>query len=367
MPLAADELHTSDGVALATTIAHVARAATRAQSPITFLQVPTSSPPRNASLVGGGGGEESSGETTTLDWQPARSHGVGSAVALPADVPPDRFDFFDDVATLASTSGGRLWIADHRGDRRGGIWLPVEAQTDSNYSDWARGLVEKPESTLTRVCPVTFVAPRTGRHDVRDCTVLVRESHSNCFGHRWVAEGPCVRPARYRIAEWTGEARRAEGNAREILAGLADLFRRNSSDPVLDKAADYSGYRGASARLVLEPPEKESRSVWAAWQLPFQDDALLVTLESLRQTLRFVLETNRPGALDPEVLIAKTNIEYIVCQRVETGELKGRCKLAVPRGLRRASPARIVLVRCFVERSRSTGATTWRSDWIRRR
>jgi hypothetical protein len=378
-PVATDRFDVADGVALATTIAHVARAAKRAQSPITFLQVPTSSPPRHASLVGSGASEEASDETTTLDWQPARSHGVRFAVALPADEPSKRFDFFEDVASLAATSGGQVWIADHRGDRRGGIWLPVGSPAESRYSNWAHGLVEEPVSDITAVCPVTFVGPaRVGttfevaqylsenRIPVVAATVGVLKDLA--FIHLG-------------IGLLKGSSSRVEGSAREILAGLTELFGRNSSEPVLDKAADYLGYRGEDTRLVLKPPGEGSRSVWAAWQLPFRDDALLTALESLRATLRFVLDTHRPGVLDPESLLSKTNIEYIVCRRVETGELKGRCKLALPPGYAAGFPgadrARTMLCRAVEEHWRTDLAAqlnssavevefTWRERWLGR-
>jgi hypothetical protein len=326
-----DPMTTADGLAIGVMIAKVAEAAKERKSPITFLQTPTSSPPDSYQGQAAEPSDLTMDETLSLTWQRARAPGIRFAAALPGGEAKARFRFFKDVASVAESAGGRVWIADNRGDRRGGIWLPANNMSTDKYSTWAHGLIDAPSVALSGVWPVTFVgAARVGTtyeitryladHRIPVVSATIGSIKDLAFIHLGLG-----------LAKNVGDNLSFRGTAHETLKEIVWRVRRRRSEAKLDKAADYKGFCGRVVPIVPQSTMESARSAWAAWQMPHRPDALLGTLECLRRSLRHALPGERtPDGLSNDDLVAATNVEYIVCRRVETGELKGRCKLALP-------------------------------------
>jgi hypothetical protein len=266
-----------------------------------------------------------------LAWQPARVPAIRFAAALSASDGSARIKFFEKVAEFAGLSGARVWIADHRGDRRGGIWLDVLDGSAGDYKLWVKHKLGGADPLIKWVLPVTFVGPARVGSTYEVVNFLAASKVPIVSATIGSLKDLAFIQLGLGSAEQFAWSPEDGMSAAMMLREIAEkLGRTGAGAPDLDRARGYTVCRGVAVPYKPHPPRETAHSMWAAWQVPHRRDALAVVIRTLRTALGAAL---RSAGIDGNVadqFVADTNIEYAVCRRVETGEVRGRCKLAVP-------------------------------------
>lgn len=305
-----------DGLTLAATMGLAARAAADHDWPVVYLHAPTAPALREAG--------DSDGYDRVIDaplsgvWPPARTAGLRIAVATGVSEVRKRSDFIDAICEHCEHIGAEVWLGDHRADRRGGQWVRLLGHDNETYLGRPDRADPRDTAKLEYGLPVTFVGPaRVGttaellapfietQAPILSASVVGLEGLS--FIYLLLGESSGASGMRY------------QGSAR---ATIDYILQREVN---LSKATDYRGMVGTP-----KPLESYDETVplvaWAAWRVPDRKNALSFLIGKLQEAMTELLSKREPEGLD----VGKVNIEYMVCRRLETGDLRGRCKLALP-------------------------------------
>jgi hypothetical protein len=315
-PASLDAFLRCDGLTLSSTVRMAAQAAADRDWPIVYLHAPTAPPLREA---GDGTGYDHVIDTPRAGvWPPARTVGVRFAVASGASEIRKRSEFVDTICGHCSLIGAEVWLGDHRGDRRGGQWVCLVGHDSEKYEGRSDRADPHDRTPLLHGLPVTFVGPtRIGttaellthfvEAQVPIASASVVSLEGLAFIYLLVGEPPMAPEIRH------------QGSARSII----DYVLKREVN--LSKATDYRGMVGGLKPLRCNN-ETAPLVAWAAWRVPDRENALSALIATLNTAMTELLAERSPDGLD----VSKVNIEYMVCRRLETGELRGRCKLALP-------------------------------------
>lgn len=317
LPVDIEHVRVADAVVLGQTLAQVASTVWDRDRPVAFAYAPVSPPLGEAAQHGDYGVIVDGGNQGA--WPAARSFGLRFAVATRPDEVSVRSGIYDTVARHCRSIGAELWIGDRRGDRRAGQWYHAEALDPVRYRRLRRGDGPSETKPVDYGLPVTFVGPaRVGavaellgplaERGVPILSTSVDTLEQVGFIHVLVA-----------VPHDLGHLRTSggfTGPAAEVIGKLLP-----GTQVELDQAKDHRGVVGPGHAIDL-CYDHDALAVWAVWQVRDRPDALYLAVTSLRSALA--------DELPDGVTAEDVNIEYIVCQRRESGHLRGRCKLALP-------------------------------------
>jgi len=323
------------GLAMGELIHTIAREASDAGCPLLFVQSPTAGRSEGSVFEQ----QSRSRHVDDIDGRPWPATGapaVRFAIAMPPDETSKRIDVCEKIAHAAQVRGGSISIGDYRLDRRGGWWYPAARSDSAAYKAYLadRGVGDR---GVTEVLPMTLVGPaRVGttaevlEHLVNARVPVIAASVSAlenlAFIHVLIGLDDMMSVSTDRLP--------TAGTAMDMIevvcsAGLEPkLSRREPRSLAL--ASDYVGGVGpprAIRRRVGTVPGLDGRAVWAAWQMKDRSDGLEKVIDALKGA---VAEGLQEFGYQEEGL---GSIDYAVCRRLDSGDARGRIKIALPPSL----------------------------------
>lgn len=316
-------------------------AATVADAPLTFLQIPAQVPAQ--SFIG----QDVRNAEITIAKR-SSSLAVRFAMALRHPSAELRFRLTDLLIRYCTDKGFGLWLADSRIGYRSGNWFQICAHADDLPRRDRRDRAVSADWHAVEAClPVTFIGPaRTG-------ATYAIVSFLSQFGDIGIASGSITTLddlAFIHLRLALSGFRRSnlhELNAR--LAGHGSGFASPTdallvvhnelactedmaSDRVLEsdlgkQAGDYQTLLGPMLGCTV--PERQRRiAVWFSWQIESAVEDLAVPLNQLFAA--FADLGLGPGdGTAPDPTAEAPNLEYLICRDIGNYVLRGRGKLSI--------------------------------------